>query len=126
MSRLMLACLCVQVEYWMEQLCGMPRLQLPTDIPRKAGHGCSRGGWLDIDVPEEVVRGVESFAARSGATLYMVLLSSLQLLLAARSRQDDIVVSHPCLAPQNMLASHDSLQQRSCCYTGRTLPDSLQ
>ncbi len=95
----MLTGLHVQVEYWMEQLCGLPKLQLPTDFPRKAGHGCSRGGWLDIDVPEDVVRGVESFAAKSGATMYMVLLSSLQLLLAARSGQDDMVVSHQCLAP---------------------------
>ena len=91
----MLSC---QVEYWMEQLCSLPKLQLPTDFARKAGHGCSRGGWLDIDVPEDVVRGVESFAAKSGATMYMVLLSSLQLLLAARSGQDDVVVSHQCLA----------------------------
>lgn len=102
----MLTCLYVQVEYWMEQLCGMPKLKLPTDFPRKAGHGCSRGGWLDIDVPEEVVRGIETFAACSGATLYMVLLSSLQLLLAARSAQDDIVVSHPCLPPHDALALH--------------------
>ena len=49
----MLSC---QVEYWMEQLCSLPKLQLPTDFARKAGHGCSRGGWLDIDVPEDVVR----------------------------------------------------------------------
>ena len=82
----------------MEQLCSAPKLQLPTDSPRKADHNSARGGWLNIDIPEDIVRGVESFAASSGATLYMVLLSSLQLLLSARSSQDDIVVSHPCLA----------------------------
>ena len=100
--------MCVQVDYWMEQLCSAPVLQLPTDFPRKAGHKCCRGGWLDIDIPEDIVRGVESFAACSGATLYMVLLSSLQLLLAARSSQDDIVVSHPCLAFLTCIA-HTSL-----------------
>lgn len=94
----------------MEQLCGMPKLQLPTDFPRKAGHGCSQGGWLDIDVPEDIVRGVESFAARSGATMYMVLLSSLQLLLAACSGQDNIVVSHSCPTSHYMPLQHGSGQ----------------
>ena len=41
--------------------------------------------------------GVEKFAANCGATVYMVLLSVLQLLLAAHAQQDDIVVSHSCL-----------------------------
>ena len=85
----------VQVNYWTEQLAGTPELRLLTDFPRKAGHGCARGGWLDLDIPEEVVMGLQVFAARCGATMYMVLLSSLQLLLAAHSRQDDIVVSCP-------------------------------
>lgn len=87
----------LQIAFWKEQLAGVPELELPADFPRAGGHGCARGGWLDIDVPEEVVAGVEKFAANCGATVYMVLLSVLQLLLAAHAQQDDIVVSHSCL-----------------------------
>lgn len=71
----------------------MQQLQLPTDVVR-AGKACSRGGWLAVSVEERVVVALESFAAHCGATMFMVLLSALQLLLAARSGQDDVVVSH--------------------------------
>ena len=91
----------LQIGYWKEQLAGVPELELPADFPRADGHGCARGGWLDIEVPQEVVAGVEKFAADCGATVYMVLLSALQLLLAAHAQQDDIVVSHVCL-PQDL------------------------
>ena len=72
----------LQIAYWKEQLAGVPELELPTDFLRAGGHGCARGGWLDIDVPQEVVAGVEKFAVDCSATVYMVLLSVLQLLLA--------------------------------------------
>lgn len=81
------------MDYWREELAGVQQLQLPTDVVR-AGKACSRGGWLAVSVEERVVVALESFAARCGATMFMVLLSALQLLLAARSGQDDVVVSH--------------------------------
>ena len=88
--------------YWKEQLTGVPELELPIEFPRADGHGGRRGGWLDIDVPQRVVLDVERFASDCGATVYMVLLSALQLLLAAHSQQDDIVVNHPCLFQNRM------------------------
>ena len=87
-----------QIGYWKEQLAGVQELELPTDFSRADGHGCARGGWLDISVPQKVVLDVERFAADCGATVYMVLLSALQLLLAAHSQQDDIVVRRLCLS----------------------------
>ena len=84
----------VQVEYWKGKLSGVRSLQLPSDFIRKPVHGCSRGGWVDIVIPENVVRPLAAFAATSSVTMYMLLLSSLQLLLRAYSRHDDVVVSH--------------------------------
>ncbi len=82
----------MQVEFWRDQLAGVGPQLLPTDYPRK-DKACSRGGWLGLSMDEELVAAIEAFAARAGSTVFMVLLAALQLLLAARSGRDDVLVS---------------------------------
>jgi hypothetical protein len=66
-------------------------------LDRKDGHGCCQGGWVDVEIPDHIVMALQDIAPKLDATLYMLLLSSLKLLLAARSCKDDIVVSQLCL-----------------------------
>ncbi|CAL8464403.1 g3938 [Coccomyxa elongata] len=83
-----------QVEFWRGELAGVGPQLLPTDYPR-ADKACSRCGWLGLSMDEELVTTIEAFAARAGSTVFMVLLAALQLLLAARSGRDDVVVGSP-------------------------------
>lgn len=76
----------------MGELEGVPELHLPADFARPEA-ACSRGGWLEVSVDEGVVAALEAFAAQNGATIFMVLLAALQLLLAQRTGQNDVVVS---------------------------------
>ena len=93
-------CCGVQVDYWRGQLAGAPCTRLPTEPPLRracsgappAAGGCMRGGWLAMELPQETVVALEGFAARCGATLFMVLLAALQLLLGTLCGQDDVVV----------------------------------
>ena len=85
------------MDYWKTKLANLPELKLPSDFNRKGGHGCCKGGWVDVEIPDHIVLALQDFAPKLGATLYMLLLSSLKLLLAARSCKDDIVVSQLCL-----------------------------
>ena len=85
------------MDYWKTKLANLPELKLPSNFDRKDGHGCCQGGWVDIEIPDHIVLALQDFAPKLDATLYMLLLSSLKLLLAARSCKDDIVVSQLCL-----------------------------
>ncbi len=108
------------MEYWRGELEGVQELRLPTDAPRN-DKACSRGGWLELNVDERVVVALELFAARSGATMFMVLLSALQLLLGARCGQDDVVVSHQfefqfCIWPCRVWVVQTSTTHLSASY----------
>ena len=81
--------------YWRQRLDGAPpRLELPTDRPRPAVQsfrGTSRTRVLDPELGGRVA----ALAARSGMTVYTVLLAAFQALLQRTSGQDDLVVGSP-------------------------------
>ncbi|MBP5100530.1 non-ribosomal peptide synthetase, partial [Pseudomonas protegens] len=84
-----------QLGYWLEQLAGeQPLLMLPLDHPRPAIQSY-RGALLDIPLPEELRLGLKQLAQREGATLFMLLLASFQVLLHRYSGQADIRVGVP-------------------------------
>jgi amino acid adenylation domain-containing protein len=84
-----------QLGYWRGKLDGAPPvLELPTDHPRPAVPG-SRGATYDFSLPDETARALRALCRESGATLYMGLLTGLQLLLGRYAGTDDLVIGSP-------------------------------
>jgi len=84
-----------QVRYWQQQLAGAPALlELPTDHPRPAVQSF-QGRTYQATLPSTLTAEVKRLAQQQGVTLFMVLLSAFQLLLARYSGQQDIAVGSP-------------------------------
>ncbi|WP_147094807.1 condensation domain-containing protein, partial [Myxococcus fulvus] len=84
-----------ELGWWRHQLSGASSaLELPTDKPRPAVQ-TYRGAVLPIELSRELTQAVKALAQREGATPFMVLLASFQLLLSKYSGQDDISVGSP-------------------------------
>ncbi|OLF53003.1 non-ribosomal peptide synthase/polyketide synthase [Pseudomonas chlororaphis] len=84
-----------QLGYWLTQLGGeQPLLMLPLDHPRPAIQSY-RGALFDIPLGDELRLGLKQLAQREGATLFMLLLASFQVLLHRYSGQADIRVGVP-------------------------------
>jgi amino acid adenylation domain-containing protein len=79
-----------ELEYWLRQLAGMPRvLDLPTDRPRPAVQSF-RGRTRPIVLPPEIVAPLESLGQRKGTTLFMTLLGAFAVLLGRSTGQEDL------------------------------------
>ncbi|MFI8716266.1 amino acid adenylation domain-containing protein [Stenotrophomonas sp. NPDC077464] len=84
-----------QTSYWVEQLTGLPTLlELPTDRPRPPHKGY-RGGVVRCALPTTLVAAMDTLAQRHGATLFMGLLATFQILLSRLSGQTDLAVGTP-------------------------------
>jgi amino acid adenylation domain-containing protein len=80
-----------QLEYWRKQLAGVRALDIPTDKPRPAALSES-GRDVVMEIGEEESAKLRSLARRENATIFMVLLASLDTLLWRYSGQNDIAV----------------------------------
>jgi condensation domain-containing protein len=69
-------------------------LELPADRPRPAVPSF-KGALFELRVPAEIAAALTRLGRAEGATLFMVLLATFQVLLARLSGQDDIVVGSP-------------------------------
>ncbi|MFP2934097.1 condensation domain-containing protein, partial [Pyxidicoccus sp. 3LG] len=84
-----------ELDWWREQLAGASTaLELPTDRPRPAVQ-TYRGAVVSAPLSRDLSEAVKALARREGATPFMVLLASLQLLLSRYSGQDDVSVGSP-------------------------------
>ncbi len=83
-----------QLDYWREQLDGVPPLELPTDHPRPAIQSF-RGDRQRIQLSTKQSQELQALSQREGATLFMTLLTSFQILLSRYSGQHDIAVGSP-------------------------------
>ncbi|MDT7041516.1 non-ribosomal peptide synthetase [Candidatus Nitronereus thalassa] len=82
-------------EYWREQLHGaIPVLPLPLDYPRASDHNVE-GATHSFRLSASLTQKLHTLARQQGTTLYVVLLSALQVLLSRLSGQDDILVGSP-------------------------------
>ncbi len=81
-----------QLAYWKTKLAGAPlALELPTDRPRppvQTFRGALRGMALSADATKALV----DLSRKEGVTLYMTLLTALDLLLYRYTGQPDVVV----------------------------------
>src|ERR1019366_3593173 len=81
--------------YWLRQFAQPPEpLALPLDHPRPALKSF-RGDTLRGTIEGSLFERVKQTAARNGCTLFAVLLTAYQLLLARLSGQNDIVAGIP-------------------------------
>jgi acyl transferase domain-containing protein len=80
-----------QVAFWREHLAGASSLDLGAGRPRP-GHRSFKAGFAAIEVPAELERKLEAFAAEHGVTLFITLFAAFNALLYLESREDDIVV----------------------------------
>jgi amino acid adenylation domain-containing protein len=81
--------------YWKNQLSGeLPVLDLPTDYPRPAMQTFN-GATHTFELSKELSENIKALAKQQGVTLFMLLLSTYQVLLHRYTSQNDILVSSP-------------------------------
>jgi len=84
-----------QLCYWRQQLADAPRvLELPTDRVRPPVQG-HRGGRLPVSFSRRALADLKALGQREGATLFMMLLTAFQVLLARYTGESEIVVGTP-------------------------------
>ncbi|WP_017578196.1 non-ribosomal peptide synthetase [Nocardiopsis kunsanensis] len=79
------------LEYWKDLLAGAEPLALPTDRPRRPVRR-GRGTVRAFEVPESTLGTVRALEADSGATLFMVLTTAVQVVLSRYTGQRDLVL----------------------------------
>ncbi len=83
-----------QLNYWRTRLEGVPILELPTDFPRPPNM-TYEGASVLFEMDTATSQALIELSRKQGVTLFMVLLSALQVLLHRYSGQDDICVGTP-------------------------------
>jgi len=84
-----------QEEHWLKTFKGeIPVLSLPTDYQRPAIQSFE-GDSIHFELDREITKGLRKIVKKTGATMYMVLLSGLNILLSKYSGQEDIAVGSP-------------------------------
>ena len=81
--------------YWQQHLSGVPiTLDLPTDHPRPSVQHY-KGNSLSFLIPDEMRVILHQLSKAEGATLFMILLATFQVLLYRYSGQEDFLVGTP-------------------------------
>src|SRR5262249_46349747 len=84
-----------QLDYWKRQLADAPAfLALPTDRPRPPIQSF-RGARHWLTVPAEMTADLKDLAQRERVTLFMALLTVVQIVLHRYTGQDDILIGAP-------------------------------
>ncbi|NQZ10285.1 MAG: amino acid adenylation domain-containing protein, partial [Algicola sp.] len=84
-----------QLDYWAQQLAGLPQVHsLPLDRPRPKVQGFD-GGLVTFSLEQEAFCGLKQLALAHNASLFMVLQGAFSLLLSRHSNSDDIVMGVP-------------------------------
>ncbi|WP_405495650.1 amino acid adenylation domain-containing protein [Nocardia sp. NBC_00511] len=85
----------VQLAYWRTALADLPEeLPLPYDRPRPA-EPTQRAGTVRFEVPEALQRKLAELARAHGVSLFMVLRSTLAVLLRTVTGGRDVVIGTP-------------------------------
>lgn len=83
------------IAFWKKTLAGVaPLLALPTIRARPAVQG-HRGRRLVFDIDRPLTEALRTLCSRHGATLFMGLLSTFQILLQRWADTDDVVIGTP-------------------------------
>ncbi|WP_406278246.1 amino acid adenylation domain-containing protein [Embleya sp. NBC_00896] len=96
-----------QLGYWRERLTGLEPLELPTDHRRPARRS-GDGDAVTFTIPADIAERARQTAAGNGASLFMTLLATFQLLLSKYSGQEDVAVGTP-IAGRNRAEIEDMI-----------------
>ena len=92
--------------YWKARLGGAPAvLSLAADYPRPAVRS-NRGGKVRVEVSQERMDRLQETGRAENATLYMVMLTAFNVILARYSGSDDVMVGSP-IAGRRYKELHD-------------------
>ncbi|MBE9212897.1 amino acid adenylation domain-containing protein [Plectonema cf. radiosum LEGE 06105] len=80
-----------QTNYWKEKLNNLSVLELPTDRKRLPVPSY-KGAHYPLSLSQRLSEKLRNLSAKSGVTLFTMLLSAFQVLLHRYTHQDDIVV----------------------------------
>ncbi|WP_072620080.1 non-ribosomal peptide synthetase [Spirulina major] len=80
-----------QLAYWQSRLEHAPPLLFPTDRPRTPKTSTA-GSWLAVDIPAPLTEKLKILSRKEGVTLYMTLVTVLQILLHRYTEQTDIIL----------------------------------
>jgi amino acid adenylation domain-containing protein len=87
-------------EFWRDYLAGAPsQTTPPADFPRPIVQRFE-GGYVSVELSDELSAGLKELSGRLGTTLFSVLLAGWATLLSKLNGQDDIVIGVP-LAGRN-------------------------
>jgi acyl transferase domain-containing protein/acyl carrier protein len=96
------------VEYWRQKLEEpLPVLTLPADFPRTKELSFL-ADLLDIHIDRELMEELKKLANQERATLFMIMLTSFQVLLSLYSGQEDILIGAP-VANRKWVEIHNML-----------------
>src|SRR6185312_2653638 len=84
----------MQRQYWRTQLADVPALALPLDWARPAV-ASYRGAEIDLPMEASLAATLKQFSQQQGVTLFMTLLTGLQVLLGRYAGQRDVAVGTP-------------------------------
>jgi amino acid adenylation domain-containing protein len=82
------------LNYWKQQLGGVPVLELPTDRARSPIQ-TFRGAQQKLVLPKALTEAIKMLGQQEGVTLFMTLLAAFGTLLYRYSGQEDILVGSP-------------------------------
>ena len=81
-----------QEEYWLQNFSGeIPVLNMPMDFIRPSMQSF-QGNRINLKLDKDITRGLNKVAKETGSTMYMVLLSGINILLSKYSGQEDLIV----------------------------------
>ncbi|MGN9822060.1 non-ribosomal peptide synthase/polyketide synthase, partial [Streptomyces sp. SD11] len=94
-----------QLDYWRQELAGVPVLELPTDRPRPPVRS-TEGAVHRFSVPDRTAEALRALSGRSGTTMSMTLLAAFSVLLGRYAGSEDVVVGTP-VANRNRAETED-------------------
>ncbi|MCP4147496.1 MAG: non-ribosomal peptide synthetase, partial [bacterium] len=85
-----------QEAYWHKEFDGeIPVLELPTDSHRRPGIRSFEGNAVTFELEGKTTTALKKYAEETGVTLFMLLLTIYNILLAKLSMGEDIIVGAP-------------------------------
>ena len=83
-----------QMEFWKKQLEGMREVEVPSDHPRPPVKSW-QGDLISLLLPKPLTDRLQEIAARNGATLFQLFLTTFKFQLARYTGMEDIAVGTP-------------------------------
>jgi tyrocidine synthetase III len=87
-----------QEQYWLETFAGeLPVPELPYDFPRPLARNFE-GDSIQLQITEAEMQSTQRLCRQQGVTLYMFLLSAINIWLSKLSGDEDVIVLSPVAA----------------------------